>query len=151
MAFKKMDLEKNLSLAVVCSLATRWSSGYTDQQTSGQTQTFYLLLIASIQKTYVPINVWFELFSLVKHYSPWEAIVDELPFVFNYLMFIYLPIYYNHYQTVLLTKNPTPSWGKLFSEYNWFLNALSVAKWTFVFNLEKTVCVQSVNKCSESF
>lgn len=89
-----MDLQKNLSLVAVCSLDTRWSSGYTDQQMCCETlETCYLDLIASVEKTDVPINMLFEFFSLVKYSSPREAIVDELLFVFNYLMFIYLPIY----------------------------------------------------------
>lgn len=36
MTFRKMDSEKKktLSLGAVCSVDTRWSSGYTDQQMS---------------------------------------------------------------------------------------------------------------------
>lgn len=92
---EKMGLEKNLSLAAVCSLDTRWSSGYTDQQMPAcwAQETYYLHLMASMQKTDVPINVWFEFFPLVKYGSHCEAILDELLFVYNYLVFIYLPIY----------------------------------------------------------
>lgn len=74
-----MGLEKNLSLAAVCSLDTRWSSGYTDQQmpASWTQETFCLHLRASTQKTDVPINVRLEFFFLlVKYDSHCEAILD---------------------------------------------------------------------------
>lgn len=63
--------KRNLSLAAVFSLDTRWRSGHTDQQMYCSTQeTCCLYLIATLVKTDVPINVLFEFFSFVKYSSP---------------------------------------------------------------------------------